>query len=372
MQTRKKTIIGMKVVYEKLTVRHFGPVSNLDIIIRPLTLFIGTQGSGKSTIAKLLTICREQRWWWNRPGIGTDFQKRLRDFGIADYMQEDSYIEYTLTDDETRHPNVVTYENGHFQVTTDGNREGDVMRYQYVPAERNLIGNMSEAIASMVVAEIPISKLLLEYMSQFERAAKMFPRYAIPFFGVDYVRLDHRNLIELKGKDRYLPLSASSSGLQSAIPMLMIVDYALKSGDRDAIVIEEPEQNLFPENQREVLNFIASRLSGGENRQFVLTTHSPYMLSCLNVLMLAHKLYGHEDLREQVADIVRPEYMVSPADVAAYSLNPDDEDGIYCKSLISEKTGMVSVNALDTASIYIGDEFDRLYRLYIKVIKGKK
>jgi len=73
-----------------------------------------------------------------------------------------------------------------------------------------------------------------------------------------------------------------------------------------------------------------------------------------------------------VADIVRPEYMVSPADVAAYSLNPDDEDGIYCKSLISEKTGMVSVNALDTASIYIGDEFDRLYRLYIKVIKGKK
>ena len=49
----------MKIVYERLTVCHFGPISNLDITIRPMTLFIGTQGSGKSTIAKLLTFCRE-------------------------------------------------------------------------------------------------------------------------------------------------------------------------------------------------------------------------------------------------------------------------------------------------------------------------
>ena len=88
--------------------------------------------------------------------------------------------------------------------------------------------------------------------------------------------------------------------------------------------------------------------------------------------MLAHKLHEEEEFREQVESIVKPEFMVNPDDVAAYSLNPNNEDGIYCKSLISEKTGMVSVNALDTASIYIGDEFDRLYRLYVKMIKGKK
>lgn len=362
----------MKIVYEKLVVRNFGPISNLDIVIRPLTLFIGTQGSGKSTIAKLLTICREQRWWQNRPGKGSDFHKRLRDFGIGDYIQENSFIEYSLTDDETRHPNVVTYENGTIAITTDGNWEGDVIRYLYVPAERNLIGNMSEAIASMLIAQIPISTLLLEYMSQFERATKEFPVYEIPFFGVNYVKKDNRNMIELKDKDKLLPLSASSSGLQSAIPMLVIIDYALATKSYDAFVIEEPEQNLFPENQREVLNFIASRLNGGEKRQAILTTHSPYMLSCLNVLMLAHKLHEEEEFREQVESIVKPEFMVNPDDVAAYSLNPNNEDGIYCKSLISEKTGMVSVNALDTASIYIGDEFDRLYRLYVKMIKGKK
>ena len=356
----------MKIVYEKLVVRNFGPICDLDIIIRPLTLFIGTQGSGKSTIAKLLTICRELRWWY-QVSDGRGFQNRLRNFGIIDYVQEDSYIQYTLTDDDTNHPNVVTYENGTFHVETDGNRDGDVRRFLYVPAERNLVSNMSEAIASMLVAEIPISKLLLEYMSQFERASKEFPVYEVPFFGVNYVKKDNRNMIELRGKEKLLPLNASSSGLQSAIPMLVIIDYALTTKSFDSFVIEEPEQNLFPENQREILNFIASRMSGEVNRQTILTTHSPYMLSCLNVLMLAHKLHGEESVRAEVEKIVPYQSTVNPNDVAVYSLDPDNEE--YCKSLISEKTGLVSVNELDSVSEVIGDDFDRLYNLYRQVNK---
>ena len=95
------------------------------------------------------------------------------------------------------------------------------------------------------------------------------------------------------------------------------------------------------------------------------------MLSCLNVLMLAYKMHDYEEFREQVEKIVNPDCMVNPADVAAYSLNPNDEDGNYCKSLISEKTGMVSVNELDTASMFIGEDFDKLYRMFVKSIKSK-
>ncbi len=357
----------MKVVYEKLTVRHFGPISNLDIIIRPMTLFIGTQGSGKSTIAKLLTFCRESL----RADIrDMNYTKRLQDFGINDYLQEDSFISYKLKYDETTIPCEVIYDRN-FIVKMGDNQTADIQRFLYVPAERNLIGNMSEAIASMWSAQIPISSLLLNYMSQFERATKELPVYDIPFFGVSYVKQDNRNLISLKGKNKLLPLSVSSSGLQSAIPMLVIVDYAIKTNAFNSFVIEEPEQNLFPENQREILNFISSRMAGKDDRQVILTTHSPYMLSCLNVLMLAFKMHDSEAFREQVEEIVNPDCMVNPADVAAYSLNPNDEDGIYCKSLISEKTGMVSVNELDTASMFIGEDFDKLYRMFVKSIKSK-
>ena len=346
---------------ERLVVRNFGPITNLDIEIRPLTLFIGTQGSGKSTVAKLLTICRNMVV---SPKEAEQHDTIFRDYGLSDYFEAESYFSYTIGG------YMVTYENGEFSFPQD-ELQG-AKQILYVSAERNLVGSMSEAVASMWSAKIPISSLLLNCMSQFERAAKLFPQYAIPFFGVDYVRQDHRNMIELKGKNKYLPLSVSSSGLQSAIPMLMIVDYALKSGDRDAIVIEEPEQNLFPENQREVLKFVASRLSEGENRQFVLTTHSPYMLSCLNVLMLAHKLYKNDSAKDEVEKIVPAWNMVNPDAVAVYSLEPDSEDGIYCKSLTDDTTGLVSVNELDSVSLFIGEDFDRLCQIQLKLMNNGK
>ena len=62
------------------------------------------------------------------------------------------------------------------------------------------------------------------------------------------------------------------------------------------------------------------------------------MLSCLNVLMLAYKLQHEEDTKEESGKIVNPEFAINPNDVAAYGLTPDDEDGVFCRSLISEKT----------------------------------
>ena len=350
---------------ERLVVRNFGPITDLDIEIRPLTLFIGTQGSGKSTVAKLLAICRNAEWWQlvQTDAEVDELMKPFYGFAIDEYFQDDSYFSYTL-DGHT-----VKYEEGLFKVETDLlAKDNDIL---YILAERNLVGNLSESLASMLTAKVPLLDPLMEYMSWFEKARFKLVPYNIPFFGVSFVKKGGRYRVELTGKGKDLPLKATSSGLQSAIPMLMIIDYALKEEDYNSFVIEEPEQNLFPENQHEVLGFITSKFWEKKNRQFIITTHSPYLLSSLNVLMLAYKLHQYEDIREQVDEIVIPTLTVNPDHVAAYSLNPNDEDGIYCKSLISEKTGMISVNELDTASIYIGDEFDSLYRLYAKIIKSK-
>lgn len=85
--------------------------------------------------------------------------------------------------------------------------------------------------------------------------------------------------------------------------------------------------------------------------------------------MLAYKLHKHEEIREQVEEIVKPGFTVNPDAVAVYGLYPDEKE--YCKSLISEKTGLVSVNELDSVSEIIGDDFDRLYNLYRQVNKKK-
>lgn len=385
---------------ERLVVRNFGPITNIDIEFRKLTLFIGDQGSGKSTLSKLLTICRDMRWWLQllENPESDDIRKPFYDFGINEYFNDESYINYSMGG------LVIKYERGAFDIVSTDISWDDIYAYfeylnkkfgfgqdsssssseaddeeqafmgaiarmvLYNPAERNLVGSLSEATASLWSAGIPLPKPLLEYMGLFERATKLLPRYEISFFKVSFVKKDNKNMIELNGRDKLLPLSASSSGLQSAIPMLMVIDYALKTDSFNSFVIEEPEQNLFPKNQFEMLGFVTSRLwHPSQRRQFIITTHSPYMLSSLNVLMLAYKLQQIEETREEAEKIISPDYTVNPDDVAVYSLDPDSKE--YCKSLISEKTGLVSVNELDSVSEVIGDKYDKLYRLYVKTLK---
>lgn len=382
---------------ERLVVRSFGPITNLDIEFRRLTLFIGNQGSGKSTLSKLLTICRDYNWWLllMENANTDDVKKAFFDFGINEYFMEDTFISYTIIGFS------IKYENGKFSIVSDHISADDIRKYfqflnkrygngqdsyinedylkdlepyaravLYILAERNLVGNLSESLASMLTAQVPLPKPLMEYMGMFERAKKEYPTYNIPFFNVKFVKKNGRERIELVGKNKDLPLSACSSGLQSAIPMLMVIDYALKTDIFNSFVIEEPEQNLFPQNQFEMLSFVTSRLwHPSYRRQFIITTHSPYLLSSLNVLMLAYKLQHIEEVREEAEKIIIPGYTVNPDDVAVYSLNPESSE--YCKSLISEKTGLVSVNELDSVSEIIGDNFDRLYNLYRQVNKKK-
>ena len=41
---------------ERLIVKSFGPVKDLDVIFKKVTLFIGDQGTGKSCVAKLFSM----------------------------------------------------------------------------------------------------------------------------------------------------------------------------------------------------------------------------------------------------------------------------------------------------------------------------
>lgn len=354
---------------ERLKIENFGPVKQLDIDIKPLTLFIGTQGSGKSTISKLITIFRNQEWE-NLISRGQKevLMKPFFDFNVDEYFQTDSYILYSNNRVE------ISYQHGNFSLKKIIEEEEKTFvdsSMLYIPAERNLVGNLSSALASIILAKVPLSETIIEYMSLFEKAKKEFPKYEIPFLGVRYEKKDGKERIVVSEEGKSLPLNACSSGLQSVLPMIMVMDYALKKESFDSFVVEEPEQNLFPENQRELLNFICSKLNSEHFEQCIITTHSPYMLSCLNVLMLAAKLQQNETTKEDACKIVSSEYAVSPKNVAVYGLYPDANAKDYCKCLITERTGLISINELDSVSEVIGERFDQLYQLYMKTLKKK-
>ena len=55
---------------------------------------------------------------------------------------------------------------------------------------------------------------------------------------------------------------------------------------KSCFIIEEPEQNLFPFTQLELIEELIRLCSSERNHGFTVTTHSPYIVNFLNVLIL--------------------------------------------------------------------------------------
>ena len=389
---------------DRIKIHNFGPIKDIDIELSKLMVFIGSQGVGKSTFAKLLTILSDVYWWANVCNNQNPMSEFKR-MGIINYFTSDTIIEY-----HRKHCDVnVTYRHGNFNITIGGktkdeaydfckqlidistsdnlvslgydledpqidksiNANRDFLRANlrcacYIPAERNLAGAISSSLASIVLSNIPLPNTLMEYLSLFERAKNYFSSYDASFLGVEYDKSNGLNCISVLGdNEKHLSLEECSSGIQSALPMLMITDFACEKKSFDTYVIEEPEQNLFPTNQREVLNKLISIVNSYEYSYMVITTHSPYLLSALNVSLLADKLSKANEKNDEVDSIVAPQFRIDSNTVSVFSLGGET----YCKSIKDDKTGLVSVNYLDVVSDAIGSDFNRLYHLYLKTLQ---
>ena len=123
------------------------------------------------------------------------------------------------------------------------------------------------------------------------------------------------------------------------------------------MIIEEPEQNLFPKAQKETVEYIIEQISD-ENSLFMMT-HSPYVLSTLNILMMAHKAGNlDEKSKKEVIKLFNENQWINPSDFSAYYL----ENGVARD--IKGRTGLISENDIDETSNDIQDEFEELLAIY--------
>lgn len=85
-----------------------------------------------------------------------------------------------------------------------------------------------------------------------------------------------------------LNLGESSSAVRSLLDIGFYLQYIARKGD--LLMIDEPELNLHPENQRKIVRLLARLVNAGI-RVFV-TTHSDYIAKELNTLLLLGKSSG--------------------------------------------------------------------------------
>lgn len=134
-------------------------------------------------------------------------------------------------------------------------------------------------------------------------------------------------------------------------------------------IIEEPELNLYPTTQKDLIYSLIGGLQPNiayKNAEWVITTHSPYVLSSFNTLMLAYKVGNQSDeLRAEVEKIIPSRCWINPDEFAAYYV-----DNGTVRSIVNPQTGLIADNELDDVSEELADEQDKLLALRRSVTRA--
>jgi ABC-type taurine transport system substrate-binding protein len=166
----------------------------------------------------------------------------------------------------------------------------------------------------------------------------------------------------VSGKRR-VRLADASSGQQEVVPLILLLVW-LCSGDSQVlkapwwICVEEPESHLFPIAQRQLIELLV-RIHNKCGHRFMITTHSPYVLTVLNNLVMADTVAKEKVTnRPLVNKLVAKAVHVPSSEVAAYLI-----DKGTARSIVDTKTGLIEADQIDAVSSDLALIFDKLMEI---------
>jgi len=403
----------------KLSVRNFGPIKQADIETKKYNFFIGNTSTGKSVVAKLIAIANSADFIALNSGELDKFKSILADYCIDFEFKTDTIINISIdnevkssvtadrfivkytkkSDYEIRHlvsqvsdlksylklfdnipynqnnVNEVNYIKGlkHFLKEVSENAFNDYIKNQkvfpplessiYIPAERNLISLFSNSIYSILSAGSVIPESILRFGKLYEKAKNGNKKFVIDFLKLCVEFNKSNDLIDLGDDKGKITFKQASSGMQSVIPLWVVFTNAV-NGQGNEIIIEEPELNLFPVVQTNLLKQIFEWANSSLSNIYI-TTHSPYVFSEVDNLIFANDIYsaalekGNNDLAHKVMKLVRPETMIRYEDISSYYF----EDNGNVKKVNDDKHRLSGADAVDMASDITSSVFDQLMDL---------
>ena len=368
-----------------IIIENFGAIKmhNAPIEIKKVTFFIGNQGSGKSTVAKLISIFSwiekalvrgdyDRKWFERKNRFKNTFLPYHR---IENYLKKDTFIQYE------GEAYIITYENEFLKLEEKKNNNYSLPQIMYVPSERNFIAYVKSP------KELKLSSdALKDFLTEFDNSKEIVKNLELPINEaiLDYDKLN--DTLNLKGKDYKIKLTEASSGFQSFAPIYMVSCYLAKSVKKQSEVkvgmsgeekdrfrkeveqiyknelftdeqkriaisvlskkfnktsfiniVEEPEQNLFPTSQRDMLYSLLKINNEIEANKLIITTHSPYLVNYISVVVEAGNI-RNEANKEQIGKIIPLSALVKSEDLAIYEL--DEKEGTV--KLLGDYNGIPS------------------------------
>ena len=360
-----------------IIIENFGAIKmhNAPIEIKKVTFFIGNQGSGKSTVAKLIATFMwiekalvrgdyDRKWFERKNRFKNTFLPYHR---IENYLKENTFIQYK------GEAYIITYENEFLKFAEKKNNNYSLPQIMYVPSERNFIAYVRSP------KELKLSsEALKEFLTEFDNSKEIVKNLELPINTINKVILDYDKLndtLNLKGEDykyKYkIKLTEASSGFQSFVPIYMVSNYLVNTIKKDSgikvsmsgeeinrfrkeieqlykdkhlsdeqkriaisvlpqkfnknsfiNIVEEPEQNLFPTSQGNMLYNLLKINNEIADNKLIITTHSPYLVNYVSLAVEAGKLkQGVIAEKEGRLNEIVP---INADDLAIYQLKEED------------------------------------------------
>ena len=410
----------------KLSIKNFGPITSGFVEdkymeIADFTMIIGPQGSGKSTIAKALSTLM----WIEKALVRGDFtDKELKlpgrfrarfDFhNIKSYFSDDSMMEYigSVYHIDYRGESKLHVE----RVKSD--EHTSIPKIMYVPSERNFISVLPKP---SMVSDLPQS--FAAFLDEYDKARKdLNGDLALPINDVFFSYDKLNDISWVRRRENKTRLSQAASGFQSLIPLFLVSTYLAKQytskkdsedknirlnlgsnlglsnedltrirnemkellaknpNDKGLInmvnsllasrvpsyfinIVEEPEQNLFPDTQIRMLFALLSYRNLNEKNKLIVTTHSPYLLNAVSLAVAACNVYDNQNLssnsRKVLESIVPKEVVIAPDQLRIYKT---EEKGTI--SLLGNIDGIPSdENYLNDILGSFNDDFGRILEM---------
>ncbi|MBR4970197.1 MAG: ATP-binding protein [Paludibacteraceae bacterium] len=359
----------------QLKILNFGPIiggydrNNGFMDFNQITLFCGTQGTGKSTAAKLYSTFV----WLEKALLRGDFKatdlergkifitRYLKFQNIDGYVKNNSFLHFKGDCYE------FIFQNKQLSVQKKSSTEYERPQITYVAAERNLLSLLGKESKKSKIMPPTLLFMLSDYV---EACENIKGEFSLPINDVKF-RYDRLNGVSKVFSDNFnIKVNEASSGLQSFIPLYITIHYlydkvvaglyevkksqeeievnekrikeiiADNSLDADTrtmllkmlsnnknsrlvSIVEEPEQNLFPDSQ-ERLTYELLRLSGKGANQLVLTTHSPYIINFLTLAVKAKQVYDvlkNDKNKVKLSQLVPVDSMIDGNTLSIYQLS---------------------------------------------------
>lgn len=293
----------------------------------------------------------------------------------------------------------------------------------YIPVERNFVS----AIPNLGKYKRTNNDNIMNFLYDWYEVKKKYTqnnKFPILNLGISYYHMQEKDsdILVLNENQKELLLNNASSGLQSVLPLLLLLDYltqglynekAIGSVDEkeeieklikfyvkdfikkidneerqteliknieenklplnivemeelakniearisyhfSSIIIEKPEQNLFPKAQRDLVYFMLKLVNDKErDHKLLLTTHSSFILYALNNCMMGYLVKDNMPKEEQ-SELKSNQSWIDPKLVSVWEI---EENKGTLKSIQDEKTGTISKNYFNSIMNEVMDEY---------------